>query len=114
MVGPTEQLRQTHGLDTITRSYGDRLLHFLQSEVNFEFSAEVGNFDFGLSLKNDPTFKESLQHALRGYYGQITRQAREYVGEIVAALREQHGDPELKVVLLVDSVEQIRGIGMSD
>jgi hypothetical protein len=114
MVGLTEQIHQRYGLDTITQNYGDRVLKFLKSEVNFEFSAEISNLNFGLSLKNDPTFKEELQKALRGHYGRITQQAREYVSEVVTTLREQCGDPDLKVVLLVDSVEQIRGIGMSD
>jgi hypothetical protein len=114
MAGLAEQMEQKFELNTATQGYLERLKNFLSSEVNFEFSAEAGGVELGMSLKNDPTFKDSLQKALRGYYNRITQQAREYVSDVVAALRKQSGDPDLKVVLLVDSVEQIRGIGLSE
>ncbi len=114
MMGLTEEVHAKHDLEGLTQSYGERFIRFLQSEVNFEFSAELSGVGLGMSLKNDPAFKASLQQALRGHYSRVTQQAREYAGEIVAALRTKYDDPELKLVLLVDSVEQIRGIGMSD
>ncbi len=114
MMGLTEATKKEHDLDAAARGYFTRLTDFFKREVEFEFAAEVADATLGASLKSDPTFKESLQKALRGHYKRITDQAREYVGEIVAALREKRKDPGLQLVLLVDSVEQIRGIGISE
>ncbi|MDM8546377.1 hypothetical protein QUF61_07770 [Candidatus Venteria ishoeyi] len=114
MAGLSVQIQEKYQLDNVTESYWERLSHFLDSEVQFEFSAKLNNVSLGMGLKNDPGFKKSLQKALRGHYGNITQQAREYVTDLVTKLREKQQDPDLKVVLLVDSVEQIRGIGISD
>jgi hypothetical protein len=42
---------------------------------------------------------------------QLSKQAHEFLAEAVNFVRAQAGDPDLKVVLLIDSVERIRGVG---
>jgi hypothetical protein len=41
----------------------------------------------------------------------IVQQAHEFATEVVTFIRTRHADPNKKVVLLIDSFEQIRGIG---
>lgn len=63
------------------------------------------------SLKDDPTFKRRLQEGLRGHVARLVREVREFSSEVVDFVREKTQDPDKKVVLIVDSVEQIRGVG---
>lgn len=103
-------------LKALSRGYWERLQRFLTSEVAVE-GLEIDLTDtgapakFGLRLKNEPDFKARMQAHLRGHLGRLLKEARTWVTELVRTLREQARDPDLKVVLLVDSVEQIRGVG---
>lgn len=105
------------GLDVITRGYMERLQAFLTSEVrltgfDFDLSAVGGPKKLGLRLQGEPDFKAAIQDHLRGHITRLVADARDYVIELVGALRQRTDAPDaLKVVLLVDSVEQIRGLG---
>ncbi len=101
------QLAPTH------RTYWDRLAHFLQSKVEFkDVGVKVaGLVDIKASLKNDPDFKQRVQQASRGHVAQIVRDAHDFFADAVQALRASTGNPALKVVLIVDSIERIRGVG---
>ena len=61
------------------------------------------------SLKSDPTFKERLQKTMAGHLGALVADVREFCVSRVAALRAHTGAPDRKVVLLLDSMEHIRG-----
>lgn len=95
------------------RSYWDRLSHFLQSKVEFkEFGIKFeGVADIKASLKNDPDFKQRVQQAARGHVAQIVADAHGFFADAVAAIRAGAGDPSLKIALIIDSVERIRGVG---
>lgn len=105
------------GFRSISESYWTRFRAFL-TNTNIEIkgldlegkSSEVGA-KLGLQLKTEPTLKQRLQRALSGHVTELVRDARTFVIELVTAIRRQTGDPNKKVVLLVDSVEQIRGVG---
>ncbi len=95
------------------RGYWERLAHFIQTKVEFkEIGLKIeGIADIKASLKNDPDFKQRIQQAARGHVAQIVRDAHEFFADAVKALRSGAGDPHLKVVLIVDSIERIRGVG---
>jgi len=101
------------GKDPAHRGYWDRFRDFLtgtQVEVD-ELSLGAGEgFSVGLkaSLKQDPTIRARIKKVLAGHLAQLVRDVRGYVHDSVKALKRQYGD-ECEVVLLVDSVEQIRG-----
>jgi energy-coupling factor transporter ATP-binding protein EcfA2 len=103
------------GLKALTHGYWERLQRFLTSEVQLDLNLDLAGAGapakLGLKLKNEPDFKERVQQHLRGHLGRLIEDAQGYVVELVQALRDQAKDPDLKVVLLVDSVEQIRGVG---
>jgi hypothetical protein len=103
-------------LQTLTSSYWERLVQFLTSEVQIgdlqiEAKAPGAAAKLGLRLKTEPTFKERVQQCLRGHLTALVEDARQYVVELVDALRFEYQNPDMKVVLLVDSVEQLRGVG---
>ena len=105
------------GYGSVSDSYWTRLVSFLKHtkiEVDsLELEGDVAGVGatLGLQLKTEPTFKQRLQEALRGHVTGLVRDARNFVVDLVTTIRKQTGDPNKKVVLLVDSVEQIRGVG---
>ncbi|MCI5223259.1 MAG: hypothetical protein D3924_11440, partial [Candidatus Electrothrix sp. AR4] len=103
-------------LQLLTNSYWDRLTDFLHSEVEIEklglkLKAGVGAADLGMKLKTEPDFKQRIQKHLRGHLTRLIEDAQQFVDELVRAIREETGDSKKKVVFLVDSVEQLRGLG---
>jgi hypothetical protein len=110
------EAERDQGLRPLAEGYGERLLNFLQSRVelkdlSLEWKGPEASAKLGASLKTDPTFKQRVQEALRGHVTALIEQARGFVIDIVETIRRQESDPDKKVVLLVDSVEQIRGVG---
>jgi energy-coupling factor transporter ATP-binding protein EcfA2 len=104
-------------IDEINLSYWERIKKLLNSELLSEgLEVQVGKTDIasaklGLKLKTDPIFKERIQQHLRGRLTALVEEARDYVTKIVKRLREREHNEDLKVVLLVDSIEQLRGMG---
>ena len=70
----------------------------------------VSAVGFKASLKGDPTFKERLQKGMSGHLGALVADVREFCASRVAALRAHTNQPDGRVVLLLDSVEHIRGV----
>ena len=101
------------GQNLAHRSYWERLGHFLQTKVEFkEAGIKIeGIADIKAALKNDPDFKQRIQQAARGHVAQIVGDAHAYFIEAVSALRQSSGQANLKVALIVDSIERIRGVG---
>lgn len=95
------------------RSYWDRLATFLQAKVEFkEVGLKIeGVADIKASLKNDPDFKQRIQQAARGHVAQIVADAHAFFADAVSAVCQATGNPGLKVALIIDSVERIRGVG---
>ena len=95
------------------RTYWERLSHFVESKVEFkEIGLKVeGIAELKASLKNDPDFKQRMQQASRGHVARIVRDAHDFFIDAVAGMRTSTGTPDLKVALIVDSVERIRGVG---
>jgi len=107
------EAQQKHGLESLTRTYWQRLQTFLQTELEIkDLKISADAIELGMQLKSEPTFKEMLQQKLRGHVTRLVQDARDYVVELVQAIRQQSKNPDRKVVLLVDSVEQIRGVGI--
>jgi hypothetical protein len=103
-------------LAPLSRSYWERLHDFLSSEVvpekiDLDIKGPGGAAKFGLKLKTDPKFKTRIQKHLEGHLTRLVQDAREFIDELVVNIRKQTKDPDKKVVLLVDSLEQLRGVG---
>jgi len=115
MLGLSEAFEEKYGKNPTDRGYGERLVNFLKREVKFEeLSFEGGDgckVGVKASLKEDPDFKKRLQEYCKGHVARLVRQAHEFATEVVEEVRKNEHDPNKKVVFLVDSVEQIRGVG---
>ncbi|MCG6940024.1 MAG: hypothetical protein LJE69_02090 [Thiohalocapsa sp.] len=112
-----QQVEEDTGLKAITHGYMERLQRFLTSEVeltgvDLDLSGAGGPKKLGFRLKTEPDFKARMQEHLRGHVSRLVSDARDYVLKLIGALRQRSDAPDaLKVVLLVDSVEQVRGDG---
>jgi hypothetical protein len=108
----SEQVLQRYGKSPGDIGYWDRFKSFLQTKVEMkEFTAKLGAVDIKAALKSDPDFKRKVQEAARGHVAQLVQDAHTFLVESVAFVREQEKDKDRKVVLLIDSVERIRGVG---
>ncbi|MCK5878025.1 MAG: hypothetical protein KAG43_10345 [Candidatus Marithrix sp.] len=111
MLALTEAVKSKYGKDFKYRSYTERLKDiFTRTQIqlgDIDFTGD-GDTPFKLALRQDPTIKKRLQTNLRGHVTYVVQQAHEFSQDIVKFIR-QYDDKE--IVLLVDSVEQIRGVG---
>jgi hypothetical protein len=108
----SEQVQARYGGSPGNRSYWERLTLFLQTKVDFkELGVKLPGLDIKAALKNDPDFKRRVQEAARGHVAQLVQDAHGFLAEAVNFVRQAEGDANRKVVLLVDSVERIRGVG---
>lgn len=94
------------------RSYWERFAAFLQTRVEItELGLDYSGASIKAALKGDPTFKERVQKAARGHIAQLVDEAHKFMMEAVTFVRAEEKFADTKVVLLVDSVERIRGVG---
>ena len=79
---------------------------------------EAGSGDvkanFKMALRENPTFKQKLQEGTRGHVSQLIREARDFVAMVIKETRHETQDDAKKIVLLLDSVERLRGVGDSE
>lgn len=95
------------------REYADRVFGLLKStRIEIEdIRLKTPLAELGMKLKTDDSFKHQVQQQLEGRLTEIVYQAREFVTQVVEGLRAQKNNSDLKVILLVDSLEQLRGMG---
>ncbi|MEI6342855.1 MAG: hypothetical protein WCR07_12945 [Verrucomicrobiota bacterium] len=102
------------GSDPARSGYWERIKDFLtRTEVQpSEATLKLGDFaDLKLALKDNPTFKESLRKISEASLDTFVKGAREFVDGIVQDVRDRGLHPDAKVVLIVDSLEKVRGSG---
>jgi len=119
--------------DEVERRFGEnfkqigplaRFVQFLQSEVKLEgleWSVEtlLGRVGVKAKIKDNPSFKAQLQKVTRGPIDRIVAESRALVDGIVGFVRSSAGSQPartvtglpLRVLLIVDSVERLQGIG---
>lgn len=106
------------GEDVAHRSYWERAVDFM-----FRTNVTVGDVQPGttvgdatsslkVGLRQDPTFRQQLQEHMKGHLGRLVDDVREFMADCVHAVRRKHKDT--KLVVLFDSVEQIRGSSVND
>ena len=103
-----EAIREVYG-DALGsfESYWEGVQQFLTSLEVKEVSVSASVLK--ASLKSDPTFKHRLQKTMAGHIGTLVKDVRGFCESRVNTLLAHANDPDIKVVLLVDSVEHIRG-----
>lgn len=112
-----EKVAEAGWLPEIGReSYWERLKRFLESITVEGVSAKLGlpyaSVDIKANLKRDPTFISRVQELMAGRLGQLVEDVHGYISSTAAALRE--ANPSMSgLVVLVDSVEHIRGTSVN-
>jgi len=109
MAALSEEVEQRFKKSPHERGYLERISDVLTSEIQISGIDVKG---IKASLKDDPSFKEQLQKGLSGHVARIVKDAHGFAQEVVELVRKETQDPNKKVVLLVDSVEQLRGVGV--
>jgi hypothetical protein len=111
----SEKIADRFSADPGKPSFFERLRSFRNSNVQFtEIKVPTGWIEFKAALQQNPTFKEQLQEKTRGVVEQLVKQARDFAVEAVQYVRGQEASPDRKIVLIVDSVERLRGVGDTD
>lgn len=98
---PAEEGYWTRFVNLLTRT------NISVPEVSAGVSAGA-SANFKVSLKSDPSFREDLQKRMAGHLGALVKDVGAYVEYCVKKVKERYG-PNTEVVLLVDSMEHIRG-----
>ncbi len=96
-------------------SFFERVRSFLNANVQFtDIKIPAGWIEFKAALQQNPTFKEQLQVKTRGLVEQLVRQARglRVRGGSICQGPARIAGPQ--IVLIVDSVERLRGVGDSE
>jgi energy-coupling factor transporter ATP-binding protein EcfA2 len=109
MLAFSDAVQDKYKKDFTKRGYMEMFQDFL-TKTNIEIKGIGAANGMSVALQRDPDFKRTLQNALRSHVSNFTQQAHDFAQEIVDFVRTKTDDSQ-KVVLLLDSVEQIRGIG---
>jgi len=106
------------GQDQLKESYWTRFRQFMtRTQVEFEelgLTATTPGLETTVkaNLKADPSFRQRLQQQLQGRLGALVADVRGFVQDCIKAVQKRHGE-ETRVVLLLDSVERIRGTAVN-
>ena len=108
----SEKVFERYNTNPGERNYWDRLQAFFKSEVKLE-EIELGGegVSFKLAMRDDPDFRRRIQERTRGHVAKLVKDAHGFSSEVVRFVRGHEKDNSKKIVLIVDSVEQIRGVG---
>ncbi len=112
----TKEVESSQDLRPTDPGFVARLWDTLQREVevgDLKLKGEVGGIgaELGLRLATDASFKKLIQKRLKAHKARLMEEARRFVENLVEEIRRTQGTPDRKVVLLVDSLEQLRGSG---
>lgn len=112
MGGLSDEIANLYGVNPGQRGFWERMVDFVKREVRIEeFGVGTEGLELKANLKDDPTFKQKLQGHLRGHVARLVKEAHRFGAEAVQLVRDKYRDQDRKVVLLLDSIEQIRGVG---
>lgn len=113
--GLSDKVNARFGQEVGKAGFFERAWSFLQSEVALdEFSLPAGPSELKAALRYTPSFNEELQNRSRSKIQVLVKKARNFAFEVADLIRAERGDPNKKVVLIVDSVERLRGVGTPD
>ena len=103
------------GDDLAQRGYWQRAVDFFtRTQIAFDslpIGSKAGDASgqLKLALKDDPSFREQLQTKMKGRLGALADDVRSFMADVVKAIRDKHEDEGTQLVVLLDSIEQIRG-----
>ena len=96
----------------LQRSWNDRLTGLFDRIDISDLKFQLSPITLKVDLKEDPSFKSTLQKRMSGHIGALVNELRSYFEDCTKKIKQRRTiEPE--VVLLVDSVEHIRGTSVN-
>lgn len=111
MAALADQLEARFGSDLRKEEPWTRFLNFLRTEVDLQEVGVEKGITLRAALTSDPSFKRRLQDHFRFHVTRLVKEAKDFADAVVGHVRDVRGEPDLRVVFIVDSLEQIRGVG---
>jgi len=108
----SDALEKELGKDLVKESLWQRFSNFL-SGTTVEFP-EVSASVVKMALKSTPTFRQKLRGFLANRLGELKAEVNQFVEEGVKLARENAGRPDMPIVFLFDSFDQVRGTLMNE
>jgi hypothetical protein len=128
--GFSDALQGALGANLAAESFWQRIGNFLTmtspqvTEITAKLGAKtpatgvLGGFEAGLdvkmALKTTPTFRRKLRDFLAARLGELKAEVNRFVEDGVKLTREKAGKPNLPIVFLFDSFDQIRGTWVNE
>jgi DNA polymerase III delta prime subunit len=110
----SKALELRYGQDPMHEGYWSRFVQYI-SKTDVEISElgvhALGAGELKVALKSDESFRRRMRKFLEQNTTTFLKNAREFVDIVVAKVRKEKGKNDTKVVLIVDSLEKIRGSG---
>jgi len=108
-----EEAGRLLGDDQLGVDYWERFWGFLtRTNIDVaELNVGVDKASLKLALKQDPIIKVRLQNALAGHVSALRRDLEEFLVPVIERLRSRRNGLDTKVVLILDSLERLRGEG---
>jgi len=108
-----ETVLEAVGHDALKEGWWDRIRRVLDTEIaatggSLKLGEKPASLDLKFELKSPTAFKRDVQQALSRQLQAVKANADKFFEEGVQAIRRKRGD-QTKVVLLFDSLEQLRG-----
>lgn len=118
--------------DEVNRRYGqaftqagplERFVNFLRSDIQIEglewsIDTLLGDVGVKAKIKDNPLFKQELQRVTRGRIDRVVAASRAFVDEVVVFVKSRSRavsprtlEADVRLLLIVDSVERLQGIG---
>lgn len=101
--------------DSLKASWGDRLTRLFDGKIEiaeFKFGALGVSAGIKASLQTDPGFKQLVQERMAGHLGALTSEVHDHF-EMCASAIGKRKIASVELVLLLDSIEHIRGTSVN-
>lgn len=111
-----EELGRRELLDeSLQESWGERLQRLFTGKIEiseFKVGAIGVSAEVKAGLKSDPSFKQLVQQRMAGHVGALVNEVRDYFEMCTTAISDRTSI-SVEVVLLLDSIEHIRGTSVN-
>ncbi|MCK6590973.1 MAG: AAA family ATPase [Polyangiaceae bacterium] len=92
----------------LEKSFWERMRGFIPTPKEVTAKAVVA--DVKLALRSDPSFRGQIREKLSGKLAELSGQVRDFHQDVLKALAQKEGR-EVRLVVILDSLEHLRGTG---
>jgi hypothetical protein len=94
----------------VKASFWERARALLSKSVELkEFSAKTPIGDLKMALQSDHSFRDRIREAFSGRLAELVAHVREHHASVLRALRKRANRDDVRLVVILDSLEHLRG-----